>query len=614
MATPEAEAGQPWAGLAAPSPEALAWWALQFTPHVAWVDEALLLEVSGTLRLWGGRRALLQQIFESNPHTDLARQAQAATSLVALACLRLRVEGGAGRVARASDLPLHTLSAARPHLPVLARLGCRSWGDLAALPRAGLARRFGPELVQALDVAFGRAPDVYPWATLPERFAERLELPTRVDTAPALLWSASRLLASLQLWLRARQLGVLAVELRWRLDVRRLNGQELPPEQALVVGTAEPVQHTEHLRRLLAERLARTPMLAPAVGLALSALRTAPWQAASHSLLPQDRRGGDPLHVFIERVSARLGPGQLLAAEPQADHRPERRQRWHPAEALLAAPAPQAGRPRGKRAQGRGDSAMASTPAAQKHVRIEGLMSNRVQASPTVHAEPVEAPREAQPGAARTVGGDRRPPGTRPNAGQAGAATGDGPRRPPSSMSPGLPADWPDALAPTTLLPEPLALPVHGGQPHYRGPLRLLTEPRRIEAGWWSDAEAEEGALPAARERGGHPAAGPFPRRGAAPRPGEAGAPSPAWGSAADEVVERGGAISPPPGRPKAARAPSGGSAACEAAERGGAVSRDYFIAQNPRAELLWVFRERPTAARPGAADEARWFLHGLYV
>jgi len=181
-------------------------------------------------------------------------------------------------------------------------------------------------------------------------------------------------------------------------------------------------------------------------------------------------------------------------------------------------------------------------------------------------------------------------------------------------MPPGLPTDWPDALAPTSLLPEPLALPVHGGQPHYRGPLRLLTEPRRIEAGWWPDAEAEEGAPPAARERGGHSAVGPLPRRGAAPRPGEAGAPSPAWGSAADEVVERGGAISPPPGRPKAARAPSGGSAACEAAERGGAVSRDYFIAQNPRAELLWVFRERPTAARPGAADEARWFLHGLYV
>ena len=35
---------------------ALGWWALQFTPHVAWVDKGLLLEVSGTLRLWGGER------------------------------------------------------------------------------------------------------------------------------------------------------------------------------------------------------------------------------------------------------------------------------------------------------------------------------------------------------------------------------------------------------------------------------------------------------------------------------------------------------------------------------------------------------------------------------
>src|SRR3546814_14585493 len=32
------------------------WWALQFTPRVARVDEALLMEVSGSERLWGGRK------------------------------------------------------------------------------------------------------------------------------------------------------------------------------------------------------------------------------------------------------------------------------------------------------------------------------------------------------------------------------------------------------------------------------------------------------------------------------------------------------------------------------------------------------------------------------
>ena len=362
------------------TPEALAWWALRFTPHVAWVDEALLLEVSGTLRLWGGRRALLRRVHEENPLPALASQAQAATSLIALAHLR------APGVARAADLPLHALSAARPHLPLLSQLGCRTWGDAAALPRAGLARRCGPALGQALDVAFGRAPDAYPWAVLPERFAQRLELPTRVDDAPALLWAANRLLTGLQLWLAARQLGVLAVELCWRLDVRRLNGQELPPTQSLVVRTAQPVQRMEHLRRLLAEQLARTALLAPAVDLSLRALHTAPWRAGSHSLLPDERRPGEPLHVFVERVGARLGAGSVRRGVPCADHRPERRQDWRPAEA--------------------------GPPAA-------------------------------------------------PDA---------------------LPVPWPDALAPTWLLPEPQPLAVQGGRPCHRGAaLRLLTAPRRIE-------------------------------------------------------------------------------------------------------------------------------------
>ena len=40
------------------------WHALQFTPRVAQVDEALLLEASATLRLWGGRKGLLHHLFQ----------------------------------------------------------------------------------------------------------------------------------------------------------------------------------------------------------------------------------------------------------------------------------------------------------------------------------------------------------------------------------------------------------------------------------------------------------------------------------------------------------------------------------------------------------------------
>lgn len=62
----------PWCDEAsAPPPGAVhtaaaGWWALRFTPRVALVDaEAVLLEVSTTERLWGGREVLLAQVLQA---------------------------------------------------------------------------------------------------------------------------------------------------------------------------------------------------------------------------------------------------------------------------------------------------------------------------------------------------------------------------------------------------------------------------------------------------------------------------------------------------------------------------------------------------------------------
>jgi protein ImuB len=90
-----------------------------------------------------------------------------------------------------------------------------------------------------------------------------------------------------------------------------------------------------HLRRLLAERLARTALAASAHTLRLRSLETVPWAGESTSLLPEDRVQGEPLHAFIERVSERLGEHQVLVAERGLDHRPERMQRWVPARRRL---------------------------------------------------------------------------------------------------------------------------------------------------------------------------------------------------------------------------------------------------------------------------------------
>ncbi|HSW16881.1 MAG TPA: DNA polymerase Y family protein [Ramlibacter sp.] len=307
---------------------AWSWHGLQFTPRVARVEEALLLEVSGSARLFGGPEALRDRLLAPDAPLQPAHWAQGESSLVALALLRLKALGRAPPAHVPHDLPLPLLSVAVPHVPLLERTGCRTWGQLRALPRGPVARRFGAALLDALDVAWGERPERYPWLTLPEVFDVRLELPALATQAPELMWTAQRLLLQLQLWLRARQQGVLALELEWTLDLRRLDGRPLPSHEQLVVRTAQPAQETAHLRRLVGEQLARASLAAPVNQLRLRTLRTAPWVEASRSFLPEDNVKGDKLHQLVERLSARLGEDKVLAPLAQADWRPERMQCW----------------------------------------------------------------------------------------------------------------------------------------------------------------------------------------------------------------------------------------------------------------------------------------------
>ncbi|MDM0072761.1 DNA polymerase Y family protein [Variovorax sp. J2P1-59] len=422
---PEAETPMP----PMPSDEALGWWALQFTPRVAWVDEALLLEVSACERLWGGRLALMRQIVSLNPAPVRVQQAQGATCLSALARLRMFARGEKPPADVPSGLPLDTLSAARDHLDVLAHLGCRTWGDVAALPRGGLTRRFGKELRSALDAAYGLRPESHCWLTLPDVFEQKLELPALAEGAPELMWSANRLLSALQIWLRARQRGARALELQWTLDLKRLNGVNLPPHQHITVRTAEATQDMAHLRRLISEKLALTTLAAPASWLRLRSLETDPWAGASTSFLPEDNRKGDRFHEMVERLSARLGPQQVLVPTPQADHRPERKQTWQPAL--------QAGK--GQRSAARSGNTVESASPGHRCCPLQG--GGRLH-------------EVSQPGG--------------------------------------------DAIYPAWLLPEPLRLDMEGERPCYRGPLRRLIGPQRVEAGWWGGVE--DGGRPAVRD------------------------------------------------------------------------------------------------------------------
>lgn len=330
-----------WIALSPPEDlqQAWCWRALQFTPRVAWVDGCVLLDVSVSERLWGGLRALLRRLLQPDELPACLGWAQGRSAPVALALLRLKRQGQPRPARLPDDLPIATLTAARAAAATLERTGCRSWGALRALPRAGVARRFGAALLEALDIAYGERPAVYPWLSLPPVFDQNLELPALAITAPELMWTAQRLLAQLQAWLRAGQRGVLAMELEWTHDLRRLDGRVLPRQAQLVVRTAQPAQDMAHLRRLVAEHLDKTPLAAPVNHLRLRTLDSAPWAGASLSLLPEEQLRGEPLHALVERLTARLGADRVLVPQLLADHRPEAMQAWVPAQGAPAAPA-----------------------------------------------------------------------------------------------------------------------------------------------------------------------------------------------------------------------------------------------------------------------------------
>jgi protein ImuB len=308
----------------------VATWALQFSPRVALFEDAVLVEFEASVRLFGGRRALRDRVVREGAELGVTAVAWAANSLAAHALARAGIENGFRRPLDQilDTLPMAVLTAVQPHAATLQRLGCRTLGDIRRLPRGGVSRRFDKHLLTALDRLYGAQPEAHVWFEVPERFSARLELMSRVETAPALLFGARRLLLQMCGWLAARHSGAAAFTLAWRHDAMRTKDAGMGGE--LTVRTAAPSRHIEHLCRLLAEHLAKVELKAPVGELRVAAIEVAALDEKSGSLLPDDAPKTEPLVLVLERIAARFGPERVLRPSMTDDHRLEWMQMWQP--------------------------------------------------------------------------------------------------------------------------------------------------------------------------------------------------------------------------------------------------------------------------------------------
>lgn len=290
----------------------------------------VVMEVESSLRLFKGLAAFKERISDEAPDLGVKGIGWAPTALAAIALARCGVLDLGDRLLQPvlNELPLTALSAAAAHAETLTRMGVNTLGQLRALPRHGVSRRFDAKLLFALDQAYGARAEAFKWEEIPETFKVRAELPAREDHAPALIAYARPLLMQMCGWLSSRHAGAEGFRLKWVHDSMR--AKDAGDCGELTIRSSAPMRDLEHFLRLLVEHLAKVTLLAPVGELRLEALGVERVTEQSLSLLPQSLSAGESLDLVLERVAARLGPERVLQPFQVDDHRAEWAVHWGP--------------------------------------------------------------------------------------------------------------------------------------------------------------------------------------------------------------------------------------------------------------------------------------------
>jgi protein ImuB len=299
----------------------LAAWAYRYSSQVSTdFPDAVVLEVEGSLGLFGPWPGL-----EARLRADL--QALGFRHRIALAPVAgaARVLAGHQDGARAEDLA--TMRAALAQVPVLRsrlpreavlafdHLGLRRLRQVFALPRAALAKRYGPELVNELDRLRGEAPETLDCYRPPDVFDARIELSFETESAEALQFPLHRLTADLAAFLAGRDGGVQRFTLRLEHEDREAT--------EVAVGLLAPERDVALLFELARGRLAQARVPAPVRGLRLLARELPLFVPARSDLFDARAQQAMPWAQLRERLRARLGNESVYGLSMVAEHRPE---------------------------------------------------------------------------------------------------------------------------------------------------------------------------------------------------------------------------------------------------------------------------------------------------
>jgi protein ImuB len=301
--------------------------ARRWTPRAALSGpDGLWLDLQGVAHLFGGEEILCARILRFCARLRLAaRIAVAGTPGAAHALARFGARFDSRRLILSptgdeaeaiAQLPIAALRVEEEVIAAARRLGIETVGDLAAMNRAPLERRFGKSLLRRLDQALGRAaepfdpivPEEPPTATL--RFVEPIATAEAIETVlKELMALLVRTLT--EAGLAARGLSLICL---------RVDGAE----QAIAIGTARASRDGAHLLRLLVPRI---ETIEPGFGIEamrLVAGRCEPLGPQPVEGLLAGGKAEPDLAPLVDRLAARLGERRLFRLGAVESDVPER--------------------------------------------------------------------------------------------------------------------------------------------------------------------------------------------------------------------------------------------------------------------------------------------------
>lgn len=305
--------------------ENLSCWLEQFTSVVCFAGaDVLLLEIAGSLRLYGGLLSLRQQITAGLGQQGFSASLAIAPTPLAATWLakggqRACIRDPANITAALRGLPLACLSWPKSVCESLTGMGLRNIGDCLRLPREGFARRFGPQRLIELDRALGRLPDPRTSWRAPERFCADYEMTEEQSDREMLLVICRELLVAHERFLLARQLGTQSV----LFSFFHLRGSATQ----LRVGCGEAGRRSDRWFDLLRIRFEQLTLPEPVISVRLRGGRTQALRAESGRFRFQGKTAGQGLRFSMtqlaERLIARVGNQSVAGVTTVAEHRPQ---------------------------------------------------------------------------------------------------------------------------------------------------------------------------------------------------------------------------------------------------------------------------------------------------